>query len=491
MASSIQHHNWSCRPCKGGHQHDDTDHNTAPITTNRQAANHDGLHVMQPTEEMLASELNKLSLEERAEAFDDIHCVGEELKETPGMIQKALADFEEMVKKDRNAAYEIAMTQNRAYVEDPSFRLKFLRANMHDVGKSVRQMMNSLQHKAKYFGNDKVAREITLDDLNEEDKNLLLSGFYHVQEERDRTGRAILHWFGGMLGRIKPENLIRVAYFVWISILLPDPVVQTKGLVTVYHNASRTGKEFVMPGMNFIMTVSNATASFPVRFSSMHYCLQTTEANLALNNSFLGPIVNTLPLYSKVRSRFHVGSIIEIQYALRGHGIPTDTLPVDMNGNIREDICLAWFYNHQREQAENNCSIVRAPGSTKEDKALFSSSLRTAQTRQVARGNRHVPFDVNPSAKPTEADILLGRGRVAQSWPGNSNFRRFLEKHSAEYDMLPRNERKRRTIELTQELGTKGIRFFEETESGEWAKIECSEARKKVSQLLRTLRKKK
>ncbi|CAJ1955761.1 unnamed protein product [Cylindrotheca closterium] len=479
MASSIQYDEWSCRPCKGGHQHHETDQ-TPQITLNRQAANHDEQSVIKPTEEMLASELNKLSLQERAEAFDDIHCVGEELKETPAMIQKSLADFEETVKKERNIFYEIAMTQNRAYVEDHSIRLKFLRANMHNVGKSVRQMMNFLKEKATYFGNDKIAREITLDDLNEEDKSLLLSGFYHIQEERDRAGRAIIHWFGSMLGRVRPENVIRVEYFLWISILLRDPKVQTKGLATVYHSASRTGDAFVMPGVSFIMKVANARESFPIRFSSMHYCLQTTQGNLVLNNSFLGPIVKTLPVYSKVRSRIHVGSIIELQYALRSHGIPMDTFPIDTVGNIRDDIFYSWFHKYQRQQLQEISSTALAAKSIpvlaansisiKEYKALPTASAKTA---------------------PTENDILLGRGQVTQSWPGNIKFREFLENYCFEYDNLPRKERKKKAIELTQELGVKGVRFLEQTGPGHWVEISFSEATKKVIQLFRTLRKKK
>ena len=37
---------------------------------------------MKETEDLLASEMNKLSVQERSKALDDLHCVGEELKET-------------------------------------------------------------------------------------------------------------------------------------------------------------------------------------------------------------------------------------------------------------------------------------------------------------------------------------------------------------------------------------------------------------------------
>lgn len=115
-------------------------------------------------------------MQERTEALHDVHCVGEELQEDPEIMQKALSDFNDAIQQAQNPTYEIVSNQNKAYVEDPSFRLRFLRANRFDVGKSLRQMMSFLQHKAAYFGADKMARDITLDDLSEEDVKVMLSG---------------------------------------------------------------------------------------------------------------------------------------------------------------------------------------------------------------------------------------------------------------------------------------------------------------------------
>mmetsp|Transcript_1713 Transcript_1713/g.3719 ORF Transcript_1713/g.3719 Transcript_1713/m.3719 type:complete len:223 (-) Transcript_1713:961-1629(-) len=166
---------------------------------------------MKQIEDLLASEMHRLTVQQRAEAFDDVHCVGEELEETPEMIQKSLADFEEAVQKEQNPIYEMAMNQNRSYVEDPIFRLKFLRAKLYDVGEAVRNMFIFLQVKAKYFGHDKIARDISLDDLHEEEKKLMLSGLFHIQDGRDPKGRVIVHLFGKMLSRCSADVLVRSA----------------------------------------------------------------------------------------------------------------------------------------------------------------------------------------------------------------------------------------------------------------------------------------
>ena len=146
-------------------------------------------------ENLLSSDMSKLSVQERASALDDVHCVGEELKETPETVQQLLAEFEETVQSQQHQhpIYALALNQNRAYVEDSSFRLKFLRANLHNVQRAVSQMMDLLRNKAKYFGQDTVTREITTSDLTEDDIDLMLSARYFIPQERDRMGRPVAY----------------------------------------------------------------------------------------------------------------------------------------------------------------------------------------------------------------------------------------------------------------------------------------------------------
>ena len=166
------------------------------------------MHELKETEDLLSRELNKLSMKERLEAYDDLHCVGDELKETPEMIEKSLLEFDRAIPKYRNVAYELALKQNKDFVEDESFRLKFLRAQMHDVDKAVEQMMSFLKYKAEYFGEDKIARDITLADLSDEDREMMMSGALHIQSGKDRMGRNVVYTLTKTLGRVKPEAMV-------------------------------------------------------------------------------------------------------------------------------------------------------------------------------------------------------------------------------------------------------------------------------------------
>lgn len=157
-------------------------------------------------QEMVSSDLTTLTAQERSEALDDIHCVGIESQETTEMMGRLLADFDRLVQQEH--LYALTVRQIRIYVDDPSFRMRFLRCNRYNVEQSVHQMMAFLQHKAAYFGEEKVASEITLADLNEEEKGLLLSGVYHIQKENDRAGRLVVHVMTHMLERWRIETLV-------------------------------------------------------------------------------------------------------------------------------------------------------------------------------------------------------------------------------------------------------------------------------------------
>ena len=154
--------------------------------------------LMKDAEDFLASEMSKLSLQELSKAMDDVHCVGEELQETPEMIQNSLADFDRLIQMESKQTfiYRYATNQNRKYVEDPAFRIKFLRANLFDVPKAVDQMLAFLHLKALRFGKEAVARDITLDDMEEKEIELMVSGaYFHLQGQRDRAGRPVLYMF--------------------------------------------------------------------------------------------------------------------------------------------------------------------------------------------------------------------------------------------------------------------------------------------------------
>jgi len=427
---------------------------------------------MKQTEEFLSAEASKLTTEERAKALDDLHCVGEEPTESFENVGKMLEQFENFVKLMQSPIYSRAVRQNRAYVEDPYFRLRFLRCNLYDVHRSVVQMMNFLEHKELYFGNDKLAREITLDDLSEEDMGLMLSGLYHIQKERDRSGRVIVEVLWDMFGRVKFENLIHIAYYIANCILVSMLEVQMKGVCVILYDLKEPGENYVAPRLDFLLSACTVFATFPLRYSAIHVCLKPARGNLSFTNSVLRNTFNLLPSYSRVRTRLHYGTDIEVQYYLRPHGIPTQSFPIDLDGKIRWEIMNAWFYKHKEEiesqRQPGGFAAIAREGATHNEEGLVERSRRV----------------------PSKQDVLLGRGWKIQNHEGNKRFRSLLLARSAEYDDAHRLQKREIARRYVLMLRRQGVRFWKQTQDGVmWVEITTEEAENKVGQMFRTIRK--
>lgn len=247
-----------------------------------------------------------------------------------------------------------------------------------------------------------------------------------------------------------------------------------------------------MPGLKFMMKVMEFNTSIPIRFSAMHHCLKTGKGNLALNNALIGVAMNVFPKEARVRARIHYGSDIELHYQLRGHGFPTDTHPVDTNGNIRTDIINNWVHKYQSMEEAITPGNLPDPSDPMLLEGDFGSFITSAIPNGDVVPNGDAPIQP-PSAIPAllvprRHDVLLGRGRTIQNHLGNVHFREFLKQYSDDYDEAPRNKRRKIATELVHTLKGKGIRFLQQTESGEWFESNFAEAEKKIGQVFRNTR---
>jgi len=232
-----------------------------------------------------------------------------------------------------------------------------------------------------------------------------------------------------------------------------------------------------MPGFNFLVTILKFFVSIPVRSTAFHSCLRAGEgANVALNKFYLGMAYKLFPHNLRIRTRIHYGTDLELQYQLQGHGIPSDTFPVDGDGNMRKDIQNAWFHKHQAMESPN----------TK------LSEIERQKWDELRIEDRSDDSDATSGysspANPPRHDILLGRGKPIQNHPGNVCFREYLKQFSSEYDEAPRNLRRRVLGKIRQDLKGRGIRFLHER-AGRWVECSAAEAEKTISQAFRNRRK--
>jgi hypothetical protein len=145
----------------------------------------------------LAQELNAMSLKEREEVLYDIHGVGDTVEETPELITHCLKEMDAWItKKKRNkkqsAAYRAAESQSREYVEQRKWRLMFLRADNFDAKRAAHRLMYHFEKKLELFGMDKLAKDITLDDMSASDVECIDNGHVQHLPVRDQAGRAVI-----------------------------------------------------------------------------------------------------------------------------------------------------------------------------------------------------------------------------------------------------------------------------------------------------------
>lgn len=280
-----------------------------------------------------------------------------------------------------------------------------------------------------------------------------------------------------------------------------------KGVVAVYYDGSNAKEQFVVPGFRWVVEVMQLAGCLPVRNSAVHLCLKNKVGKyLVLNDALLGFALKMLPQHDRVRTTLHLGSDMELQYYLRGHGVPIDTCPVDATGNIRTDILNTWFCKHRdktrqasrtaTDESKETCltfkmdSLEDSDGWNDEELDLNTiSSADPMNTTFLAPIGSETHADTSDKSQlsripiqPTDQDVLLGRGRKIQHHPGNNKFRAFLEDYSDEYDNAARNKRRKLCVHLRRVLAGRGIRFLEESK-GVWVESDFQEAEKKIGQL--------
>lgn len=147
----------------------------------------------------LIQEMNELTFEERERVLYDLHGVsseGGDILETPDLLEKGLLDVERLLdeesRKPYNVLLRLAMKQFPERIKDPNFRLMFLRAEDWDVRKAVDRILRHLTEQQVLFGDSKVGKRITQDDLSADDVRALENSHFQLFPEKDRAGRLVI-----------------------------------------------------------------------------------------------------------------------------------------------------------------------------------------------------------------------------------------------------------------------------------------------------------
>ncbi|CAJ1948893.1 unnamed protein product [Cylindrotheca closterium] len=395
-------------------------------------------------DDLLSDAMNELTFEERQRQQEVLHGVDEKIAEEATFIHSTLHELDNhLVRIKRGSAYEMAERMDAAYVSAWPFRVMFLRSNQYDTRATADQLLRFFEVKKKLFGAEKMVKDITLEDLNEDDRTSLSSGWLQLLG-KDRSNRVVCCQFPGHRTFKDLRNELR-AKFYFMMTLLKNKETQLRGVVHVLY-AIEEFKDRTN-GMGFVENVQVALA-IPVHNASVHLCSSDVGQYATCYMA-----VKVMPAKLRSRLKVHFGSHLECQYRLSTYGI---SMQLHSSGQMMN-------MDH-RKQLFPQAMPVTSIGSQ-------SSSLIT-----------------QPSANDV---IYTGAGKSNNA--GNQHLRTLVLKYSPAYD-AGNNETKRNGINaIIDEIERNGGRFLQyaNEEESVWGPVPKEEVRLKIAQMFRNRRRRR
>jgi hypothetical protein len=482
----------------------------ASSTTSSQA------NVSSEKEEMdkfLARSMHALSVKDREKALEEVNGIANTDPEDPFALETCLQELDKyLLSIKQGTVYEMAENMDRDYVTNRAFRLMFLRANAYDSKETHRydpkraaqQMKNFFDTKQMLFGNEKLVKDITLDDLDDDDKQGLERGSLQLLPVRDRAGRWIVVNFRGFASFKSMKSELRAKFYLFMS-LVESVETQQKGRVVIFYTVGR-GKEKI--NGNNLAQQGKCILSLPCHWAAMHICCDDYRQYIILHALF-----HVMSAHSASRIRVHYGTHTECLYALRGYGIPDGSIPISTTNS--EPL----LYNHaiwykQRYMLELGCARKESNFSVSNDlgkKTDDGLSSADVESDGFSQDDAFEELDASPAAQsnatrsnpnlahiqqasntviisPRENDVLFGQNQKLHA--GNVRLHAVISQHADKYEAINgRQEKIEFAGHLVQHIKATGSRFlmFDRT-CMRWAEVPDSKARNKVAKTIRNRR---
>jgi hypothetical protein len=143
---------------------------------------------------LLARELNELTVEERETIYEEVHGVAKLQEETSQFVEACLKDLRDEISKlsrGKRRALDRAFFLRPTLPNERVFLLMFLRADRYNARNAAHRMALYFTSKLELFGDNLLAKEITLEDLDEDDIECVNMGSVNILREKDRSRRTI------------------------------------------------------------------------------------------------------------------------------------------------------------------------------------------------------------------------------------------------------------------------------------------------------------
>eukprot|EP00934_Nitzschia_sp_Nitz4_P003174 Nitzschia sp. Nitz4//scaffold49_size126201//114290//115996//NITZ4_003661-RA/size126201-snap-gene-0.54-mRNA-1//1//CDS//3329553206//3164//frame0 len=431
----------------------------------------------------LAQELNQLSISERQCVLYDLHGIDNEqrIHETPELIASTLFELETLFQTERHKGdlgiLQLVESHAPARLHDRKFRLLFLRAELFVVKEAFHRMLQYFELTLQLFGELQLDRKLTVDDLKPEDREYLKTGWLQVSPFKDRAGRQIIFCSTehGDFANHPVDSTIRCAFFILMSSLEDDEDFQRNGGVVImsYYGAQRR----FYPALAW--RAVKLHHALPMRIPATHALVKEQG---------FGHFVKFRKLWQRhrrMRSRVHYGTVMEVLYALMTFGVPSESVPLNLDGSIKLEAHLEWLKRHDPSGIHFSSLHKKISDNTE-----GATTGNTPPVGMQTSSRQASPFPGELIPTPSRNDVLFGRGRPIQEHHGNIVFNNLLEAVRDQYDGLRRAEKTSMTYTIVAKIKRAGGRFLRPYPGNPdlWEEVDDSLARTKVSHTFRSLR---
>ncbi|VEU40843.1 unnamed protein product [Pseudo-nitzschia multistriata] len=390
-------------------------------------------------DDLLSNELLQLSLQDRNAINEEIHGVQNFApEETPEMLSKALRDMQDEINRTPNKiAYDHSQEFPQTYVNSEGFRLRFLRSDLFEVRKAAKRMLSFLDLLLEIFGDFALRRQIQMSDFNREEMQLFRAGRMQLLPFRDRSGRRIFVSVGGF--GIKSSLVTRVKILIYLMLSASEDVeTQRKGITSVVWPGTKMpeGDKVNNIKLDRVIFLKRVYDNLPIRTCSLHFCLPDTPFFHMMRTLF----VLSMSHYMQ-RMKFHVGENIELQYCVKGYGIPVELIPLTDTGNIKTTYLKQWI------KLRRMIEVVKMTGGNNDD----SSSIIEC---------------------PGSNDVIFRSGTSMSCHGGNVRFRCMIESKHEIPSIVSQTTQAELAEQLIEEIESLGGRFLEWDNRGYWREID-------------------
>ncbi|KAL3940972.1 MAG: hypothetical protein SGBAC_004580 [Bacillariaceae sp.] len=446
-----------------------TEDNVADVFSQQMPANASD---PQNVDSLIASQMSRLSVDDREKVYMDVHGISDDVKESLEMVEHSLVGLQhEIDLLPDKRAYNMASQLHFNYVQDRDFRLAFLRCEKFDCQKAALRIIRHFQMKLDLFGMDKLTMDIVQDDLDAEAMDALYGSFGRFLNAFDSGGR-IINCIFAVPKLYKTDAVLRQGFYN-IMTAFRNANIQRRGGVTVYLAFGDIEQIAVKNNSDRDWKYPKLNQGTPMRVSAFHLCYndEVVKENFAVSgtsfnkdlkvrtrffhgmfSSETDSFISTPPFSNPgFSSSFHLGTVQECLQYLRGHGIDPACIPVNSEGEMTDKLQHCRRLEDQRKYERLN---------------------------NPPRSTIHVPFS---------QDVILGKGCPFQNHPGNKRVRELVDCFAKRYDKAERGDKKEIAQEIVDAIKQSGGYFLKQ-DGKQWIRVDNKVARKKVSATFRTQR---